>query len=462
MGELLQNLELEEKPEDQEIVDQESSIEDDLLDADDEGDAIDQTSDKLDDITDDADTLEDVAIAMEAALSSGKINPELLSFTRAQISRIEDRWKLPKSPIASMESFETDEAAALKASLEGLGDLLTGIWDSIAEGFRAIRRGFKNLLIKIFDASAKIGKEAREVLGRAKSSNAVGGGKVSFSNKGLYIDGGSPTPKKLLEGMATLHRSAEFALSKEDNKLAKQINDVCMDVAKAVVAGQDEGYLKVVKEGITGIQSAFKKLAEGITGTSTTLSQKQSGVGLDVWLSGEFPGGKTVKISDATVRTAWFVGIQVLTNPAATAVAGVSNAFFRTPINYVVQAHDMTIGDFRTKTPRQGNYVAMSSKDTAALMQHVVDLCDIVYGYKRAWEEREGAEERHFEAIQKVVGNPTGWNPFRRRAVTTVAAASQTVWRKTMSFDKDFMAYILKTCRLCIMYGKASLKGAAE
>lgn len=210
----------------------------------------------------DAETLGDIRDTMQEAVDSGEGIPESAAAiadvaVEAICDRLGIRREQPLVPATENFGSQGSRLAATKIAIEGIGDSIKRIWESIKKALLAAWEKIKAFFNTYFTSLGR----ARTLLEALKKRQA------EFKEEGTA----EAIKNKQLAGSFNIEGNAGFAQAKEilDNHItftgaALKAKDVLIDVVKGVADGAKSGNFDIDFEGIDGkFESYAKGLASG-------------------------------------------------------------------------------------------------------------------------------------------------------------------------------------------------------
>lgn len=326
-----------------------------------------------------------------------------------------------------------------RIQFESLKDTLKQAWEAIKAAFKKAWAKVKTWYIKTFDASKKLKARAEKIRSRAESNNATIDKKsFSFSAaKSIAIDG------KVKDGGAfvtALGQVEDLAKKILDTVKTDQVGDKAEDLAKAI-GEVDEARLQTV---FKTIQTEIKDKAgvPGLNGSVSDPKVKASfGEGSEVTLaaSSELPGGKIV--------------VNIVGKTTSTDANALLGSIRRTRTVFA---------NAKDKQREVSSDVAtLNVSQIGKVCDTVIDLADLVFDFKKGWENRDKDQEKIIKAVDDAFKDVSKDNddnkPAAQRYARGLASAATGLLRRDASFKASFVSYVMATSNVALSYCERSL-----
>lgn len=242
----------------------------------------------IEEMSEATDSLESIYLAMESAQANGGLTPEAAAFAAIGVDSIVRKYNATSEALGiSLESFGDNRVQATTVSMEGVGQAIKDLWDTIVKKFQAMIKKIADFYQKTIAAAPRIKRRAEAL--RKKARAEKGAPKAKTMKTGLYgslnIAGSVPSATQLQSAIKVLHTDITTNASKTDitSKAASIFGSfVGAGVGSAGVANKMATELK-----FTGVSG--NKLTGSSKG-SVKVANSQSDVALE--LNRDLPGNK--------------------------------------------------------------------------------------------------------------------------------------------------------------------------
>jgi hypothetical protein len=450
----------------------------------------------LADLTTDADQTEDLQGAVEVATNGGEeaMSAESAAWVRLALHQITGKYGITSDVMPSLESFggSSGRRAATRATLEGISDFLKKIWNAIKAQIQKVWAYMKNWYLKVLDAAPRLKKKAEAVSKRSENMTGSPESKdVSGPLKQLHIDGKAPDGSLLAAKFKKISETLELGLGSKTasgyestfEKFEKAINDIAEKDAKDVAK----------TDGLTGHQRAAT--AESFTSFVMSLEAGGSGVLLDA--DGKPTGLQTAPVVNEIMTPV--VQQQASTVTSATNTkppsSGKKNDRFGVgttcnepeelpggKASFILDAAEPTSAversrhlgnkftDFKEK-PKEvdasGDFKTLNSSHIQSICDSIVEICDHIIDYKKAWEKRDKYTAKMKSSVDKAVSNADKEKAddqnseaaikIKRSAVRDIAKGLHNTWSKGSSYESAIINYGISVSRAALSVCEASI-----
>jgi len=467
MSELFATLGVEEIVEDMKALDNvdtdgTGTVEAELLEVNEEQKELTKDQVEASDLQDDINSLEEVAVAMEAA-GLDAMNPTAMNFAKIAVARVNRRWKIPSTPIASMEAFTADPVEGYRTSLEGIKEAIGNFWKALMAKIQKMWKSFRSWLVKVFDVCPKI--KERAILLKRRSvdvkfpSSVVIPEKVKFDDK-LLFEGKMPTPDGAAQVLKTVQAYVSHALDARAGEESKKMMQELTYTIKWLTSNENvKGSLafeKTINNALTSFTTYMKDYAMLLSGghmepdpSRKNIFQKQKeqkgqmkalGEMFKAHRSRELPGGKAIV-------TAYSFGALVGAAGSLETLAGI----------WYLDLDDYEYG--KKKDPNRKIVAqALNGKQIASLCDMITGICDTISEYKHGWDKREGIQKEAMAEVSKYFNSvKDDIDPHQRMYVRSAAGALAKIWGRLTRFDNQVIRYGIDICRSTLHWCQASL-----
>ena len=122
----------------------------------------------IDEAHDDQDTLGAISEVLEDSVEDGGVDQATARVAEIAVESIYKRLGVKKKAMPSMESFgsRSSRVRATQIAIEGIGEVLSKIWEAIKNAFNQLWTWMKNVWKSLFDASFKLEERAKKLMDR--------------------------------------------------------------------------------------------------------------------------------------------------------------------------------------------------------------------------------------------------------------------------------------------------------
>lgn len=421
------------------------------------------------------------------------LNVESAAWVRLALHQITGKYGITSDVMPSLEAFggTSGRRAATRATLEGISDFLKKIWNAIKAQIQKVWAYMKNWYLKVLDAAPRLKKKAEAVSKRSENMTGSPESKdVSGPLKQLHIDGKAPDGSLLAAKFKKISETLELGLGSKTasgyestfEKFEKAINDIAEKDAKDVAKG----------EGLTGHRAAT---AESFT--SFVMSLEAGGSGVLLGADGKPMGVQTAPVVDEIMapvvqQQASTVTSATPTNPPS---SGKKNDRFGAgttcnepeelpggKASFILDAAEPTSAiersrhlgnkftDFKEK-PKEvdasGDFKTFNSSHIQSICDSIVEICDHIIDYKKAWEKRDKYTAKMKSSVDKAINNADKEKAddqnseaaikIKRSAVRDIAKGLHNTWSKGSSYESAIINYGISVSRAALSVCEASI-----
>lgn len=449
----------------------------------------------LADLTTDAEQTEDLQGAVEVATNYAEeaMSAESAAWVRLALHQITGKYGITSDVMPSLEAFggTSGRRAATRATLEGISDFLKKIWNAIKAQIQKVWAYMKNWYLKVLDAAPRLKKKAEAVSKRSENLTGSPESKdVSGSLKQLHIAGKAPSGGDLAAKFKLISEQTKASLGDKTagsyeklfEKYENQINEMANDDLKNFGAGRSNKTADISRESIgsyvmslevnandrlaaagdeisrlNGLNAEQKKKLDELAAFQAKVLAEQEalkaasraapgqfGDEASGEASPELPGGKAV----------WTISPK-----------DKENAEFKVRVRNTY----MKFTDFLQK-PKEvdstGDFKTFSSSDIQSICDSIMEICDHIIDYKKAWEKRDKYTAKMKSAVDKAINNADKEKPgdgeeaavkLKRSLITELAKGLQKVWSSGSSFESALINYGISVSRAALSVCEASI-----
>ena len=390
-------------------------------------------------------TLENVAIGLRAALARGGCTPgEAYAYRVAMESALRP-FGYSTSVAASLENVGDEGNSRLAATRAALEEADKGIKAWFASAMAQLQKLYETIkgwILKLFDNIPRIKERANELIKRA--NEAKGGPKQAKLKLGLVealrVGDGVPAAKDVETGVTGLLEKTNSVLAGKSAEAYKTAVAALVDILKDV--STEAGKMTEVS---TKVYAELDKRANAVGATKEGDKDKYGGDGV------------TAKVTDPMIG-----GVVIAVRTASNQADGKS-----VPLDRVVSNSKMSLEKSEVKGDKSAEFEALDANGVKAIAGKVVNICDVVSGYKALWNARD-AEKKNLEktvnaAIDKVIKGNTGeGSKDKNSALKSAASAVTKIWSSNIAFEGNFVSYVSKTIKAALDYCNASVNNIGE
>lgn len=184
---------------------------------------IDADDDVADEMAEAADSLESIYLAMESAQADGGLTPAAAVFASIAVENIVSKYGATAKDVGvSLEAFGDNRSYATTVSMEGVGQALKDLWNTIVEKFQAMLKKIVDFYQKTIAAAPRIKRRAQAISKKARST--TGSAKESKIKTGLFaslnVRGKIPTTSEIMKGIENSTKALTTNVTKKDAEAA--------------------------------------------------------------------------------------------------------------------------------------------------------------------------------------------------------------------------------------------------
>lgn len=318
----------------------------------------------MDEMAEAADSLESIYLAMESAQENGGLTPEAAQFASIAVDNIVSKYNISSEDLGiSLESFGDNRAQATTVSMEGVGQALKDLWETIVEKFQAMVKKIVDFYNKTIAAAPRIKRRAESIRKKARATN--GTAKESKIKTGLFgqlnVAGAVPTAQQVIKGLQAV------TVDITENAKKTEISEAAAKVVGSITDEKNDG---IAASDMAG------KINSGFTGVA-----KPS----DHWVMRGNNNTSAVKIggNDPYVVVTYeadLPGNKVLFEGAVGGVNRTSGAAALRDYRYGIFAQDASIKN--DKDSRDKEFEVLSTGDVEGICDVVIKAMDAIISQK--------------------------------------------------------------------------------
>lgn len=399
-----------------------------------------------DDLEEKAEQTEEVAQQVEVAAESNGLDPQASALLHLAFKNITGKsWadkKLPKHE--SFNGMKSERIEATQLALEGIKETLKQFWEAIKAQFKKFWAKIKTWYIKTFDASKKLSARAKKLQERAEgTAGTIENKTFSFgSAKAIAIDGKARDANAATGGLKALYEVVSSVL---EVRKAEDYDNMVEKAATSFkgIAEADEN--SAGKEVASKVIEFYTKALNGPSaGTKVTEADYIKLYGdakeVDVSRGAALPGDRCVVVVKPT-------------GGATTQLDGIR----------AIRTARVVMGNTKAK-PRDieatQDVQTLTTTQISKMCDDVVEISEKVFNFKKAWERRDGAQDKIIKEIDSAIKNVEGnkdVNGEVARNARSLANALVGTLRRQSAFESTLVSYSLQTCGVFLSYGERSL-----
>lgn len=374
----------------EEVLNGDETVEGEMLEMDEAGDAVEETEDKVDDLEETAANLEAIYMAMESFKKTGGMSKEVAFAFQIGISNAIAKYpSLTLSRSAGQPALESFGSASTRqaqtiASLEGLRQILSDFWTMIMKQINKLTAYVRNWFLKVLDAAPRLKKRAEAISERAKdTTGTMGEKKVDLALvRTLSLARKPVTGAQLISALGSIEEAAKARLTVKSAADYEKTMDKLLEIMEKAVEGKlGEMTGNTSSEGPVQAKAYQTLLVEHAKQSSSLFSAKS--------VSGEnakrFGEDTAAMMSDEILGGKAFISKQP--------VEGKHEGDFKRMA--AASGDEIGAHDLKAKaTESSGQFETLSTSNVIAIADKVADICETIIGYKKGWEGRESQQKR--------------------------------------------------------------------
>ena len=465
----------------------------------------------LADLTTDADQTENLQGAVEVATDGGEeaMSAESAAWVRLALHQITGKYGITSDVMPSLEAFggTSGRRAATRATLEGISDFLKKIWNAIKAQIQKVWAYMKNWYLKVLDAAPRLKKKAEAVSKRSENMTGSPESKdVSGPLKQLHIDGKAPDGSLLAAKFKKISETLELGLGSKTasgyestfEKFEKAINDIAEKDAKDVAKTDGlSGHRAATAESFTSfVMSLEASGSSGLLGADGKSLRSSGSSGL-LGADGKPMGEQTAPVVNEIMAPV--VQQQASTVTSATNTkppsSGKKNDRFGVgttcndpeelpggKASFILDAADPASAIERSRhlgnkftdlkeKPKEvdasGDFKTFNSSHIQSICDSIVEICDHIIDYKKAWEKRDKYTAKMKSSVDKAINNADKEKAddqnseaaikIKRSAVRDIAKGLHNTWSKGSSYESAIINYGISVSRAALSVCEASI-----
>ena len=432
----------------EEVLNGDETVEGEMLEMDEAGDAVDETEAKVDQLEETAANLEAIYMAMESFKKSGGMSKEVAFAFQVGISNSIAKYpSLTLSRSAGQPALESFGSASTRmaqtvASLEGLRQILSDFWTMIMKQINKLTAYIRNWFLKVLDAAPRLKKRAEAISERAKdTTGTMGEKKVDLSLvRTLSLARKPVTGAQLIAALGSIEEAAKARLTAKSADDYEKTMDSLLEIMEKAVEGKME---EATKGGVS-----YQNMLELHAKTSSSLFKAKSVSGDN---AKRFGDDTSAMMSDEILGGKAFISKQP--------VAGKHEGDFKRMA--AASGDEIGAHDLKAKaTESSGQFETLSTSNVIAIADKVADICETIIGYKKGWEGRESQQKRMDTEVKKAISSSekdSETDGAKGKTIRSVGSAISTGWRKGVAFESSLINFSINVGRASLSYCDRSL-----
>lgn len=404
-----------------------------ILDATQESADVDAEADVADKIDDAQEDLEDQVELGEAAVESNTFTAAAAHFQKlafknalAKIASPAVAASIANADLPAIESFNDDPRRAGTLATEAIKETLREFWQTVKAQFKKLWTNIRNWYESTIAAAPRLKSRAQRIQKRAENIEGTVKGKIKVSAAGtIHVDG-------------QLGAKATGAF------------DTLLTKAKEVLAVKSATDLEAGAKGIVDEVEALGKAKSGKG--SDALSKKVKDALIP--MTGGNVASEIVKTYGDSNEVSVTGTVELNGGNQLIAITGKGEA------RDVARRTKNAKVSFRKKQPDLGGkeFDALSGSQVQNLMEKVMQACEVIIDFKKAWERMNKFQDTIVSAGDKATGEVSkDLDSTTQRELRTLISASVGVFRKGATFRKDVCQMLLSVGGGLCSYAESSL-----
>lgn len=462
-----------------------------------------QGGEQLTALGDDMSSLETVAASLEGFSNRSDLRAALvMGYTST--NNIARRWGLPEQYRVSMEDdSEENLEEVLNASLEGIGDLLSDMWEALTRKVADLSKDFTSMMGALFTSSERLNKRATELKKALhEQPDFKGGQPLKWNNRDLQVAGTTPDTKTLMDAVKYTKEIGDRLMDGQTTSNFAKIQSIIEQASKDVADIAEDGYINTIMDSTARLEEAVDMYVDHIFKEKPVVTKSEDGATKREYASRALLGNKTVKVNSSHGTDAIMSTLQVYFKPSvwasrgaawgslygavtsggdigamraggvvgakAGAVLGMISSIrdvwrFATtgvPMHYVARNfHIVVTRDTEIKTDRQGELTALSKNEALRICDIVIDMTNLIIRHQSGFMSRQRAMSQAIRET-KLVTRKKGLAHYQKHFVAGAGRASVALWHQMASFDSTYIHYLFSVSRALLAYAEESGKAA--
>lgn len=380
---------------------------------------------------------DEIEIAIEAAGKNGGMTKTEAAFARLAIGQIVGKYGVKVDQVMlGTESFggTQDRAAAHKLATESVAATFQAFWEQVKAQFLKAWNTIRGAIRSFFDKAASTSKRAEGVRARAEGTNgSPANSTIELAIAGTLGIGGQVTEAIFTSGLA--------------------------DIQSVIDKGIKVATKSDINEQVKGMEAGLEKILNGDTSEFIALVELQNEGTAD--FTGDV-SNKTAPDSAVTgkIEGATYTG-RLLGDRTIGRVAGKAGEISRDMFAYNV----LTSATSKA-TPKEAKAVPVLSVQAINKgCESIIDACDIIVSYNKAWQRAEDAGKRLVGTIDRLANraekSDTGAGEDVKsdssRTFRNAVSAATTSTRRQQAFEGNLVSYANTTFNNALAYAERSL-----
>lgn len=392
--------------------------------------------------------LTEVGEGIESAMSRGGLTPEEARAYGIALRAAMRPFGLVKSATASLEGIGTDSnprMSATRITLEGVKETLKQWWESFKAQLEKLYNTIKGWLLKLFDNIPRIKERANALIKKAgETKGTAKEAKIKLGLlKALRVGTATPNGAALDKGIGELKTATQSVVG---GKTAEANKAAVSELTAVVAALGEKADMSKVDEAVTSIHGKLAGRAAAV-GANKDAGDRFSAEGVTAKITADMIGGKAIVVK-------W---------PTDAKKEGKSRM-----ADDIVRSSSIEVADaYEFKGDNKVEFETLTTDSVKSLATKVVEICDVISGYKALWQNRD-TEKKAMDkavntAIEKATKDVSGEGSGDTvKAVKSVGVAVGTLWTKNVKFESSFISYVAKTLASVLDYCNSSLNNYGE
>ncbi len=457
-----------------------------------------EAAEDLADMQEDAQKAEDLLDAVEVSTGASEggekldepMNMESAAWVRLALHQITGKYGITSDVMPSLEAFggSSGRRAATRATLEGISDFLKKIWNAIKTQIQKVWAYMKNWYLKVLDAAPRLKKKAEAVSKRSENMTGSPESKdVPGPLKQLHIDGKAPDGSLLASKFKKISEMLNNGLGSKTasgyestfEKFEKAINDIADKPASQVsnAAGLN-AHKAATGESFAGFVMSLESVEDGKPGGGaehTPVAEQAATPAanqLDATVSDSTPSTSSDPKPGGTPNTRFGAGTNcgdAEEMPGGKASFSIDAANPQSAIERS-RHRGSKFTDFKEKpkdVDATGDFKTFNSSHIQSICDSIVEICDHIIDYKKAWEKRDKYTVKMKAAVDKAINNADKEKAddsnteaqikIKRNEVRDLAKGLHNTWSKSSSYESAIINYGISVSRAALSVCEASI-----
>lgn len=387
------------------------------------------------------DSLESIYIAMESAQTSGGLTPEAARFASIAVGNIVRKYGVSSEDMGiSLEAFGDNRAKATTVSMEGVGQALKDLWETIVAKFQTMVKKIVDFYHKTFAAAPNIKRRADSIRKKARSTTGVAKEKTMKTGlfNSLNIAGSVPTAAQLQSAIKVIYTDVTTNVTK--NGATANAGAIFASFSGAGENGGASGVARnmAVKLNFTGVSgSDGARVLSGASKGTAKIGGSDSGVALE--LDRNLPGNKM-----------WFKG-SVRGTPRLTSIDALRD--FRTGI----YTDNENVKSDKSAT-RDKDWAVLTTAEIETLCDGVIRNMEAIISQKTQADKKLNEVKIMKKEGEKLIAKIDGEGKAKGQAEASKALnIALDVMRQQSQGEAQALSYSYRTSKAILAYCARSL-----